>query len=79
MPAITDLPRHAEIHGPKDPQLAKLWALAVGKFEAATERQPETRAEWRAVIAEYGRLLRKRHGTLGQIIQERCAEAPGGD
>ena len=76
---ITDLPRPATINGPDDPALAKLWTLALMKFEAAVGHAPATRADWRAVTAAYARLARKPHGTLRQIIAERCAEAPGGD
>lgn len=79
MPAITDLQRPAEIHGPEEPELATLWTLAVAKFEAAAGRPPGTRADWHQVTADYARLVSKPHGTLSQIMQERCAEAPGGD
>lgn len=79
MATITDLVRPAAIHGPEDPELATLWGLALAKFETAAGRAPATRADWRAVTRDYAQLASKRHGTLGQIIRERCEEAPGGD
>jgi hypothetical protein len=79
MATITDLQQPAEIHGPDDPELAKLWALALAKFEARAGHQPETRDDWHMVTKIYGRLVRKPHGSLGQILQERCEEVPGGD
>jgi len=79
MATITDLPRPAAIEGPTDPALASRWALALAKFEAGAGRPPATRAHWRQVTADYGRLLRKAQGPLSQLIRERCAEVPGGD
>ncbi len=76
---ITGLQQPAEIHGPAEPELATLWALARAKFAARTGHEPATRDDWRAVTSEYGRLVRKPHGSLGDILKERCAEAPGGD
>jgi len=79
MASITDLPRPAAIDGPTDPELAPLWALALAKFRMAEGREPATRADWRQVTAEYGRLVSKPRGTLTHIIAERCAEVRDGD
>lgn len=68
------------IEGPAQPELLTLWRLAQAKVEQA---QPLTDLDaWNAVVAEYGRLVGKHHGTLGEVVQvirERCEEAPGGD
>jgi hypothetical protein len=79
MAAITDLARPAAIDGPDDPELARLWSLALAKYEAQHGAPPGSRADWREVTADYGRLVRKPRGPLTRIIQERCEEAPGGD
>jgi hypothetical protein len=79
MATITDLARPATIEGPQDPALAQLWALALAKFLAAEGREPATRADWRQVTMDYGRLLSKPHGTLTQIVTERCSEVRDGD
>jgi hypothetical protein len=79
MAAISDAARPAEIHGPEDPELAPLWSLAVAKFTAREDREPTTRDDWNVVTKEYSRLLQKPHGSIAQIIAERCEEVPGGD
>ena len=79
MATITDLARAATIEGPQDPDLARLWTLALAKFRMAEGREPATRADWRQVTAEYGRLVSKPRGTLTHIIAERCAEVRDGD
>jgi len=79
MATITDLARPATIEGPQDPELARLWALALAKFESTEGRQPATRADWRQITMEYGRLISKPRGTLTHIIAERCAEVRDGD
>jgi hypothetical protein len=79
--ALSDKP--VVINAPEDPELASVWALAVGKFTTQMGREPETREDARHVIAEYERLLAKPHGSLGRVverlIEERCSEVRSGD
>ena len=79
MPTVINLPRAVRIKGPSDPILARLWALAVSKFAAQQGHPPEAAGEWRMVNTDYRRLMDKAGGSLGQVIAQRCAEAPGGD
>jgi hypothetical protein len=67
------------IQSPADPELAKLWALAVAKFEARTGGLPALKAEWNQITREYNALTTKPHGAISQLIRERCDKAPGGD
>jgi hypothetical protein len=67
------------IQAPADPEMAKLWALAILKFRARTTTLPMTKDEWNQVTREYNALTTKSHGAMSQIIRERCEKAPGGD
>ena len=81
-----------EINAPEDPALATLWKLALAKVEAAqgkpvvTVRQQNgkaistsTKVEMTAVLDEYHRLMAKPHGSIADVIRERCVQVPGGD
>jgi hypothetical protein len=64
---------------PADPELAKLWTLAILKFKARTAALPTMKDEWNQVTREYNALSAKPHGILSQIIRERCEKAPDYD
>lgn len=69
-------------NGPSDPELAKLWTLAVAKERTRLGRDPETVEEWNSVVAELDKLRRKRRGSLGEnvaAVREYCVEVSGGD
>ncbi len=78
-PLITDAARPALIEGPTDPILAKLWTLAVSKFEVQQGHGPESRADWRVITKDYRHLMGKAEGSIAHVIARRCAEVPGGD
>lgn len=76
--ALEDKPT-VMVNPPEDPALATLWGLALAKTEAATGRSPAVRADMKAVVDEYQRLMAKARGSIADIIRERCEKAPGGD
>ena len=81
MITLTDKP--VTLHSPEDPDLARLWDLAVSKFISRRGRAPETRADARAIVDDYQSMLLKPQGSVAtvvaQLVQERCAEVRGGD
>lgn len=81
MIALTDKP--VEIHGPEDPELARVWDLAVAKFSTRMGRAPSTRADAHLVVEDYQRMLLKPQGSVATVVarllEERCAEVRGGD
>jgi hypothetical protein len=70
------------VNGPDDPELAKLWALAHAKFEAAHGRPVSRRADLPVLNALYGDLMLKPTGPLSEVLAritaEVCPDAPPG-
>jgi len=78
---LTDTP--VIINGPEDPELLKLWDLAIAKFTTREGRAPATRVDMRRIVQDYHALLAKPHGSVAQIIAqvmtEKCSEVPNRD
>ena len=67
------------VNTPRDPEHARLWSLALSKFQARTGGAPTTKADADAVAQDYHALLGKQRGAVSQVIREICEKAPGGD
>lgn len=67
------------INAPTDPELLRLWNLALVKVQARDGKLPDTKTGWQVVFDDYRALTTKASGSISQVIREVCAKVPGGD